>query len=107
MDGATCKGAYCQNVGPSIVSISIPSPPPPNPPESHFITFNNRQLACDMNINNTLALQNTKMVKTYCAIDPRVRPLAMAIKHWTRQRALNDAGKLAHFILYITFIMYL
>lgn len=51
-----------------------------------------------MNINNTLALQNTKMVKTYCAIDPRVRPLAMAIKHWTRQRALNDAGKLAHFV---------
>ncbi|CDH52498.1 pap 25a associated domain family [Lichtheimia corymbifera JMRC:FSU:9682] len=50
------------------------------------------QLACDMNINNTLALQNTKMVKTYCAIDPRVRPLAMAIKHWTRQRALNDAA---------------
>lgn len=54
-----------------------------------------------MNINNTLALQNTKMVKTYCAIDPRVRPLAMAIKHWTRQRALNDAGKIPHFILYI------
>ncbi|KAI7885079.1 hypothetical protein K492DRAFT_204330 [Lichtheimia hyalospora FSU 10163] len=50
------------------------------------------QLACDMNINNTLALQNTKMVKTYCAIDPRVRPLAMAIKHWTRQRVLNDAA---------------
>lgn len=47
-----------------------------------------------MNVNSTLALQNTKMVKTYIAIDPRVRPLAMIIKHWTRQRALNDACKL-------------
>ncbi|KAI8148242.1 hypothetical protein BJV82DRAFT_591381 [Fennellomyces sp. T-0311] len=50
------------------------------------------QLACDMNVNNTLALQNTRMIKTYVAIDPRVRPLAMIIKHWTRQRALNNAA---------------
>ncbi|KAF7725015.1 hypothetical protein EC973_000508 [Apophysomyces ossiformis] len=54
------------------------------------------QLACDINVNNTMALQNTKMIKTYVAIDPRVRPLAMAIKHWTRQRVLNDAGEKQH-----------
>ena len=90
-------------MGSSIVSISL-SPPPKLTlyhVSSHFITLIIRQLACDMNINNTLALQNTKMVKTYCAIDPRVRPLAMAIKHWTRQRVLNDAGKSSHFILFI------
>ncbi|KAG0170192.1 hypothetical protein DFQ28_010886, partial [Apophysomyces sp. BC1034] len=50
------------------------------------------QLACDINVNNTMALQNTKLIKTYVAIDPRVRPLAMAIKHWTKQRILNDAA---------------
>ncbi|ORY93795.1 hypothetical protein BCR43DRAFT_461104 [Syncephalastrum racemosum] len=50
------------------------------------------QLACDINVNNTLALQNTRMIKTYVAIDPRVRPLIMAIKHWTKQRRLNDAA---------------
>ncbi|KAI9319841.1 hypothetical protein BX666DRAFT_1335410 [Dichotomocladium elegans] len=50
------------------------------------------QLACDMNVNNTLALQNTKMIKTYCAIDARVRPLAMVIKYWAKQRGLNDAA---------------
>lgn len=51
------------------------------------------ELACDINVNNTLALENTRMIKTYVQIDDRVRPLAMIIKHWTKQRILNDAGK--------------
>ena len=50
------------------------------------------KLAADMNVNNTLALENTRMIKTYVQIDERVRPLAMIIKHWTKQRILNDAG---------------
>lgn len=50
------------------------------------------RLACDMNVNNTLALENTRMVRTYVDIDERVRPLAMMIKHWTKRRILNDAG---------------
>jgi DNA polymerase sigma len=51
------------------------------------------KLAADMNVNNTLALENTRMIKTYVEIDDRVRPLAMTIKHWTKQRILNDAGQ--------------
>ncbi|KAL4784602.1 hypothetical protein BJX76DRAFT_213759 [Aspergillus varians] len=50
------------------------------------------RLACDMNVNNTLALENTRMVRTYVEIDERVRPLAMIVKHWTKRRILNDAG---------------
>ncbi|KAK8851643.1 hypothetical protein PGQ11_014122 [Apiospora arundinis] len=50
------------------------------------------QLACDMNVNNTLALENTRMIRTYIDIDERVRPLAMIIKYWTRQRVMNDAA---------------
>lgn len=50
------------------------------------------ELACDMNVNNTLALENTRMIKTYVEIDERVRPLAMIIKYWTRQRIVNDAA---------------
>ncbi|CAO3572624.1 unnamed protein product [Mortierella alpina] len=49
-------------------------------------------LSCDMNINTPLGLLNTKMIKTYVAIDPRVRPFAMIIKHWARRRVLNDAA---------------
>ncbi|KAK4119334.1 hypothetical protein N657DRAFT_581893 [Parathielavia appendiculata] len=50
------------------------------------------KLACDMNVNNTLALENTRMVRTYVSIDDRVRPLAMIIKYWTRRRIINDAA---------------
>lgn len=51
------------------------------------------QLACDLNVNNTLALENTRMIKTYVEMDDRIRPLAKIIKYWTKQRLLNDAGK--------------
>ncbi|KAI8672981.1 Polynucleotide adenylyltransferase [Fusarium sp. Ph1] len=49
-------------------------------------------LACDMNVNNTLALENTRMVRTYIDTDPRVRELAMIVKYWTRRRIVNDAA---------------
>lgn len=55
------------------------------------------RLACDMNVNNTLALENTRMIKTYVEIDERVRPLAMIVKQWTKRRVLNDAGELKSF----------
>lgn len=50
------------------------------------------ELSCDMNVNNTLALENTRMIRIYIEIDPRVRQLAMIIKHWTKRRVVNDAG---------------
>jgi len=53
------------------------------------------KLACDMNVNNTLALENTRMVRTYVELDERVRPLAMIIKYWARRRIINDAGSSA------------
>ncbi|KAG5981035.1 hypothetical protein E4U55_003369 [Claviceps digitariae] len=49
-------------------------------------------LACDMNVNNTLALENTRMVRTYVEADSRVRQLAMVIKYWTKRRIVNDAA---------------
>jgi hypothetical protein len=45
-----------------------------------------------MNVNNVAALENTKMIRTYIQIDERVRELAMIIKHWTKERKINDAG---------------
>jgi DNA polymerase sigma len=51
------------------------------------------QVACDLNVNNPIALENTSLVRSYVAIDDRVRPLAMIIKHWAKRRILNDAGR--------------
>jgi DNA polymerase sigma len=51
------------------------------------------KFTCDMNVNQVLAVENTRMIKTYVQLDERVRPLAMVIKYWTRRRVLNDAGQ--------------
>ena len=51
------------------------------------------RLACDLNVNNPMALENTRMVRTYVQLDERVRPLAKIIKYWTKRRILNDAGE--------------
>jgi DNA polymerase sigma len=47
-------------------------------------------LACDLNVNNQVAVKNTKLVKTYIELDDRVRPLAMIVKHWTKKRVINE-----------------
>lgn len=65
------------------------------------------KLACDMNVNNTLALENTRMVRTYVEIDERVRPLAMILKYWTRRRVVNDAGKLLCHVFFFFFLPFL
>ena len=50
------------------------------------------QVACDMNVNNPIALVNTELIRSYVAIDERFRPLAMIVKYWAKSRILNDAG---------------
>lgn len=57
-------------------------------------------IACDINVNNVAAIENTRMIKTYIQLDDRVQPLAMIIKHWTKRRILNDAGQLPCSILH-------
>ncbi|CAG8541703.1 13033_t:CDS:2, partial [Dentiscutata heterogama] len=49
-------------------------------------------LACDINVNNTQALLNTMLIKSYVNLDPRARPLVITIKHWARIRKLNNAA---------------
>jgi len=51
-----------------------------------------RNIQCDINVNNSLAIENTRLVKVYVDIDERVRPLAMIIKYWAKSRLLNDAA---------------
>ncbi|ETV95406.1 hypothetical protein, variant [Aphanomyces invadans] len=38
------------------------------------------------------AVCNTQLLKRYGELDPRVRPLVFAVKHWAKQRSLNDAS---------------
>ncbi|ORX45754.1 hypothetical protein BCR36DRAFT_414350 [Piromyces finnis] len=49
------------------------------------------KLSCDINVNNTVALQNSMMVKTYTSIDERAKQLIILIKHYAKRRMINDA----------------
>lgn len=48
------------------------------------------QIACDLNVNNHVALKNTRLVRAYMELDRRVRPLAMIVKYWTKRRIINE-----------------
>ncbi|CAG8554315.1 hypothetical protein C2G38_2165592 [Gigaspora rosea] len=52
----------------------------------------NLKLACDANINHTVGVYNTQLIRNYVKIDQRVQPLVMIIKYWAQQRGLNNAA---------------
>jgi len=45
----------------------------------------------DISVNNTLALQNTQLLKTYSLQDSRVSQAILAIKSWAMRRDVSDA----------------
>lgn len=45
---------------------------------------------CDISLQNQLAVANTKLLRTYGSIDPRVRILVFIVKHWAKSRHLNS-----------------
>lgn len=45
----------------------------------------------DVTVNNLLACVNTKLLADYAAIDPRLAQLVALVKHWAKQRAVNDS----------------
>ena len=49
-------------------------------------------LECDITFHNSLAIQNTALLRTYSEIDPRVRIVAYIVKHWAKSRHINSPG---------------
>lgn len=45
---------------------------------------------CDINTHNILGIENTRMIKKYCSLDSRIRPLMFAIKYFVKQKNLNN-----------------
>eukprot|EP01113_Clastostelium_recurvatum_P024640 TRINITY_DN2941_c0_g1_i1.p1 TRINITY_DN2941_c0_g1~~TRINITY_DN2941_c0_g1_i1.p1 ORF type:complete len:834 (+),score=180.51 TRINITY_DN2941_c0_g1_i1:131-2632(+) len=48
------------------------------------------KIACDICVNNVLALENTRLVADYARIDPRVRILGYVVKYWAKRRGINE-----------------
>ena len=66
-------------------------------------------LGCDICFNNGLALRNSGLLATYSALDPRVRPLAFAVKHWAKNRRVNTTfeGTLSSYAYVLMVIQFL
>jgi hypothetical protein len=62
----------------------------------------------DITVNNVLPLHNTALLCAYTDADPRLRELVFLVKHWAKQRAINDAytGSLSSYawVLLCTFV---
>ncbi|KNC99965.1 uncharacterized protein SPPG_05340 [Spizellomyces punctatus DAOM BR117] len=50
------------------------------------------ELHCDINFGNVLGVHNSRLLKTYTEIDPRVKPLIMLVKLWAKNRDVNDSA---------------
>ncbi|KEP66499.1 UNVERIFIED_CONTAM: polynucleotide adenylyltransferase [Hammondia hammondi] len=63
----------------------------------------------DVSVNNCTALENSIFVKTFGAIDDRVRPLGRFIKHWATQRNINNRaeGTLSTYTLMLQLFFFL
>ncbi|OLN81276.1 Poly(A) RNA polymerase protein cid1 [Colletotrichum chlorophyti] len=64
---------------------------------------------CDINFAAHLALHNTLLLRCYSHTDPRVRPLALFIKHWAKVRGINTPyrGTLSSYGYVLMMIHYL
>ena len=45
----------------------------------------------DINFSNPLALHNTQLLRCYSICDPRVRPMVLFVKTWTKRRKINSS----------------
>ncbi|CAF5190740.1 unnamed protein product, partial [Rotaria magnacalcarata] len=46
----------------------------------------------DISLNNILPLENTRLLKTYSNIDPRVRELGVMVKYFAKKFNIGDAS---------------
>ncbi|XP_033828756.1 poly(A) RNA polymerase GLD2 [Periophthalmus magnuspinnatus] len=50
-------------------------------------------LEFDLNVNNTVGIRNTFLLRSYTHADIRIQPLMLVIKKWARTCEINDASK--------------
>uniref|UniRef100_A0A3P8WEP1 polynucleotide adenylyltransferase n=1 Tax=Cynoglossus semilaevis TaxID=244447 RepID=A0A3P8WEP1_CYNSE len=63
----------------------------------------------DLNVNNTVGIRNTFLLRSYAYADLRIRPLILVIKKWALHHCINDASKgtLSSYTLVLMVLHYL
>ncbi|KAG0337561.1 hypothetical protein BG004_007602 [Podila humilis] len=47
-------------------------------------------IACDIGYQNDLAIWNTRLLRSYCKVDRRVREIVVIVKQWAKRRRINN-----------------
>ncbi|KAL0089732.1 hypothetical protein F4703DRAFT_1479676 [Phycomyces blakesleeanus] len=71
--------------------INVMPVPNANVPICKFDVLPHR-IHCDISVNNLMSSTNTRLLKAYSELDPRVRPFIYAIKEFVKRRNINDAS---------------
>lgn len=63
----------------------------------------------DISINNHSGIKNSFLLKAYCKLDPRVRPLVVVIKEWAKNSDVCNSrnGKLSSYAISLMVIFFL
>jgi len=66
-------------------------------------------LACDVSVNNGLAVANSQLLARYMEVDDRLRVLGLCVKAWAKDRGINDRsrGTLSSFSLVLMLVHFL
>lgn len=66
-------------------------------------------LEFDLNVNNTVGIRNTFLLKSYANADLRIRPMILVVKKWAAYHHINDASKgtLSSYTLVLMVLHYL
>ncbi|CAD7962819.1 unnamed protein product [Amoebophrya sp. A120] len=78
-------------------------------PIVHWAPRAKGMLACDISVNNVLAVVNSKLVYQYVLAEPKLHTLGMWLKAWASARGINDRsrGTLSSFSIVLMLINYL
>jgi len=68
-----------------ILKVFRPATSPENPSTGKIYNY---PLHCDIGWQNRLAVHNTRLLKTYSNLDPRLRQMARFVKYWTKTRLI-------------------
>ncbi|RMZ87914.1 hypothetical protein DV736_g4858, partial [Chaetothyriales sp. CBS 134916] len=68
--------------------VSIPDSPT-RPATTNLEFSPEHGIKCDVNFSNFVALVNTRLLREYCAYDPRVAEVGVFVKTWAKLRDIN------------------
>jgi hypothetical protein len=78
-------------------------------PVLKFETNTSKPFEVDICLNNRLGIENSRLLLTYCSIDPRARLLCITIKFWAKHRNIANtvAGTISSYAYMIMAIHFL